>query len=438
MAERIFRTSNAPTLGMRGTHTWTANEKPDSFHEMILWLYPNGAAPLTAMLSKLKKVKESEPHFHWWTSKLPDKGITIASVYTDAALTTPVSAGAVGAGSVLYVPLSADFSKQMRAGHQGLLRQTTLHSEDINVKVIEVFRGTDTTSYAKCVTLAARTLTGVPNRFICIGNINPEGSVRPAAYSFNTTEYGNQQQIFRTALAQTRTDMGRKGRIGDSYKELKRGALEDHSIEMEWAFMFGEQSWNLGDNGMPERTTQGIVPFVRQYASSNVMDCARDSDFAGAAWDDFGIEALEKAIQQSFKWGKAKEKVVFCGAGALAGVQKAVKGASTYNIEAGTAQYGIQVVSLQSVFGKWQLILHPLWTHEPSQTNSLLAFEPSQLEYRFALDTKFEEDIHYGKGGGTGLDGKEEGYITEAGLSFYHPELFLYMENVGQDSLLSS
>ncbi|OQA14518.1 MAG: hypothetical protein BWY63_03152 [Chloroflexi bacterium ADurb.Bin360] len=103
-----------------------------------------------------------------------------------------------------------------------------------------------------------------------------------------------------------------------------------------------------------------------------------------------------------------------------------------------TAQYGIQVVSLQSVFGKWQFILHPLWTHEPSQTNSLLAFEPSQLEYRYALDTQFEEDIHYGKGGGTGLDGKEEGYITEAGLSFYHPELFLYMENVGQDSLLSS
>ena len=36
-------------LGMRGTGDWGTDVRPKNFREMILLLFPNGAAPLTAV-----------------------------------------------------------------------------------------------------------------------------------------------------------------------------------------------------------------------------------------------------------------------------------------------------------------------------------------------------------------------------------------------------
>jgi len=47
------------------------------------------------------------------------------------------------------------------------------------------------------------------------------------------------------------------------------------------------------------------------------------------------------------------------------------------------------------------------------------------------MDMHYEKDIYMGKGGGDGIDGIREGYITEGGLAIYHPELFVYASNVG-------
>lgn len=48
-------------LGMRGTGDWGTDERPKSWREMILFLYPNGSMPLTAMMSKMKNEKVSDP-----------------------------------------------------------------------------------------------------------------------------------------------------------------------------------------------------------------------------------------------------------------------------------------------------------------------------------------------------------------------------------------
>ena len=53
-------------LGIRGTGNWGTDERPKNFRETILRRTPNGSAPLTALLSKLKSQPVDDPEFSWW------------------------------------------------------------------------------------------------------------------------------------------------------------------------------------------------------------------------------------------------------------------------------------------------------------------------------------------------------------------------------------
>ena len=48
-------------LGMRGSGDWVTDQRPKNWREGILHLYPNGMAPLTAILSKMKEEKVDDP-----------------------------------------------------------------------------------------------------------------------------------------------------------------------------------------------------------------------------------------------------------------------------------------------------------------------------------------------------------------------------------------
>ena len=51
-------------LGMRGTGDFTVTgQRPENWREMILYLYPNGKAPLTAIMSMMKSEKTDDPIF---------------------------------------------------------------------------------------------------------------------------------------------------------------------------------------------------------------------------------------------------------------------------------------------------------------------------------------------------------------------------------------
>ena len=142
------------------------------------------------------------------------------------------------------------------------------------------------------------------------------------------------------------------------------------------------------------------------------------------------------AIQQSFLYGDAMEKLVLMGDGGMKAIQRMVKNNSMYTISGGESAYGINVNKLETPFGTWNLKRSARLTHESSHTNSAIVLEPKNLEYVYVDDTSFEPDVHFGKGGGTGRDGKEEGFLTEAGLEMHHPETFMYLSNLGVTNVL--
>ena len=82
-------------LGMRGTGDWATDQRPYNWRDAILMLYPNGDAPLTAIMAKMKSEKTDDPQYHWWTKGLPTQRATVTEVYYNATLANAYVSGAV-------------------------------------------------------------------------------------------------------------------------------------------------------------------------------------------------------------------------------------------------------------------------------------------------------------------------------------------------------
>ena len=429
-------------LGMRGTGDWVTDQRPKNWREMILRLYPNGTAPLTAILSKMKSEKTDDPEFNWWTKPFPSQRATITGIYTNVTLVTAYVSGGV-AGDYLYVKMSADDCKQFRVGHQVLLRDASDYSLDVVVKVTaRSLNGAS--SYITVKLLEADDNSGFAHDLsdadvaMIIGNINPEGGVMPSGISQDPEKFSNYTQISRTPLSITRTARETKLRTGDAYQEMKREALEIHSIEMEKNMLFGIKTEGTGDNGKPERTTEGILTFIRENAAANVNDFSLNPTYSGKDWTDVGggEDWLDSYLELLFRYGR-QEKLALAGSGALLGLNKLARAGSHFEISTATKAYGIKISEWVTPFGSISVKTHPLFSEEVTLRNSILLLEPENLKYRFITDTKF-----YGEGGSTAaagtnggrVDGSEEEFLTEYGLEFHHPSTMMFLNNVGVNS----
>lgn len=426
-------------LGMRGTGDWVENERPENWRQGILLLYPNGSAPLTAMLSKMGEERTTDPHFHWWTKSLADQAgsFTAGEIYTDAAMSSAYTSGGV-VGSILYVKVAEAVASEMRAGHQVLLRDASDFTVDVNAKVLEVSKN-GANSRIKIRLLEAdnnSTSHDLSNadRIIIVGNINPEGGPMPSAISYDPTEYENYTQIFRTPLSITRTARETTYRTGDKYKEMKREALELHSIEMEWSTLFGVKTLSTGDNGKPERTTQGIVNWLREFKSANVNDFRLNATYTGKAWTDVGGGEtwLDAMLEQVFRYGRA-EKLALAGSGAILGLTNLIKAGAHITWTVKETVYGITVTEWKTPFGTLYLKNHPLFTREPTMRNAMLITEPQEMKYKYITDTKFygEDEAKAASGTNSGrLDGTNEEFLTESGYEFHHPDVHAFLDGL--------
>lgn len=431
------RTDYVPTLGMRGSHTWSANENPDSWREGILFLYPNGSAPLTAILSKAKSRKETEPHFHWWTKTLSRRAGDISGVNMSNG--DPYTGGGKEGDSLRVDVSGVDLSNEIVRGQNVMLRVSTNHGADVVAKVSNVQRlpGGGVLDVTLLQDDTGNNLVNA-DRLLVISNSNPEGSVWPESVSYHPKEMENVQQIIRTPLRFTGTALNMKElRTGDQYKEAKREILEYHSIDIEQALLWGRMSQTIGYNGQPERTMRGVREFISLYNPDGEVDCARIPKYAGQSWDNFGEELLDNLMEQSFRFGKSTEKLCLAGNGVILGIQRVIKKSTTYTIQENTAEYGIKVMRLISPFGTWNFVRAPLFNHEPTNRHSMFVLDLDYLRFVYARDTDFWPDLYFGKGGPQGLDGKVEGFLTECSLELHHPELFMYISNVGRDSVLT-
>src|SRR6056297_1380860 len=194
-------------LGMRGTNDWTADQRPNSWRDQILYLYPDGDAPLTAMLSKLKSEKTDSPEFYWWTKTLSSVGVDVLGIYTDAVMTVAYAGGGA-TGNTVYVNLSAADVVRFRPGHQVLFRYSNDSTLDLVGKVTSRNENGANSSVGVMLledddnSTQTNDLSDV-DRLLVIGNINSEGAEMPQSIIKDPTKMYNFTQIWRTPLELT-------------------------------------------------------------------------------------------------------------------------------------------------------------------------------------------------------------------------------------------
>lgn len=430
-------------LGMRGNDDWVDDQRPMNWRQQIMYLYPNGMAPLTAILSMIGNESVDDPQFHWWTQEQSAVGGEVAGIYTLPDLSVAY-AGAGVAGDIIYAQITTALGNRVRAGHQILLRDASDYRVDVTGKVTDAIRGTANT------VLSVKLLEADDNSpdndltssdvFKIIGNINPEGGETPDAIALNPVKVYNLTQIQKTPLSITRTARQTKLRTGDQYQKMKSEALEMHSWEMELMFLWGIRTENIGDNGKPERTTMGVINFIRQYAPANCDDYTLNANYAGQTWAAGGEDWLKNMLEQVFRYG-AEEKLCLCGSGFLLGIDALAMTGGQVNLQPAQKVYGMQIREWITPFGSIQMKTHPLFSYDATTRNMGILLEPKEMTYRYVQDTTFygetSQKSHPEGYGQRRVDGTNEEYLTESGLEFGLPQKCALLNGVGLDNGLT-
>jgi len=433
-------------LGMRGTGDWVTGQRPMNWREQIMYLYPNGQAPLTAILSMMGSESVDDPQFHWWTQEQSAVGGAVSGVFTLPDLSAAYAGGGV-IGDVLYVRITTTLANRIREGHQILLRDSADYRVDIVGKIVGVVRGTIVSILSvklledddNSIDLGGTADLQTCDTFKIIGNINPEGGEMPDAIALNPVKVYNYTQIFRSALSMTRTALKTKLRTPEQRQKAKSECLEMHSWEMELAFLWGIRTENIGDNGKPERTTMGVINFIRQYAPLNCSDFTLDPTYAGQTWAQMGQAWLNIMLEQIFRYGAA-DKLVLCGSGFLMGIDALAQAGGVINLQPGAKTYGMEIRQWMTPFGVINMKTHPLFSYDATTRNMGVIIEPKELSYRYIDDTTFYGESsakqHAEGYGQRRIDGINEEFLTEAGLEFGLPQKCGILNGVGLDNEL--
>lgn len=387
--------------GLRHSGNFSADERPKSWRETILRLYPNGMAPLTGLTSAMKSSSVDDPEFNWFEKSLPTQRVEFsANLDTSQTAVGVVSgASALKAGHVLRVEATGE-----------LFRVTTDPTSDTSMTVTRAFTGAVA---ATAVDIA----TAIKYAHV-IGSAYEESSLAPTGINYDPTKRYNYLQIFRDTLEMSRTASKTRLRTGDQVKEAKRECLELHSIGMEKAFFWGQRmETTLG--GKPLRTTGGVISFID---SGNVVDNTDGT---------FTMTELEGWMKRIFDYGSS-EKMAFCGNQALLAINQCIRKNSTFDISSGIKEYGMTVSRLVCPFGELVLKTHPLF-NQLSQSgyntadSSLVVLDMKEIMYRHLAgdDTRYEKDLQE-----NGLDGMKAGYLSECGLEVHHPQSHFYIKGL--------
>jgi hypothetical protein len=420
--------------GLLGTGDWATDERPKSWRDGILYLNSNGSAPLTALTSKMPTSKVDDPEHNWWEKILPTQSVSVTGVYTNLNLSSAYADSGV-AGDVLYLKMAAADVTNFRKGHVVLMRDASKLDVDVVGKINGEPVVNGASSYIPVTLKEADDNGATTDLSDCdtvkvIGNANPEASLMPSAIHYPPSKRTNYAQIFRTPLDISRTARLTHLRTGDAYKVLKRECLELHAIEQEYAYIYGiPDGTSVGSNGKPERLTGGLRYFIKTYAASdNVNDFVVQES---ATWASKGEQWLDERCAYIFKYG-SNHKVAFCGSGALEGINRIAKLGGQINLTPQSRSYGLKVVEWATPAGVIDLIRHPLFSHDATDWNAMIIFEPRLLRFRYISDTTFGKDKDAGAGY-IGYDGTREGYLTEALLEIQHSETGGYLTSVGVD-----
>lgn len=436
-----------PLMGLRGSNDWATYQRPENWRQGIFYDNPNGAITISGLTGLLGSEKTDDGIFHWWSKSLPGQkatGTAGAMFYLDVGLATAytyaVQTTRGAASSTLYAKMTLAMAQEFKVGHQVAILDADQFDVRVNGKVIGInYNGTS--SYIAIRLLEADTTAATPSAtasiqscdtVMIIGSVYPDGSTAPRGIQYDPTEYYNHCQTFRTAVEMTRRANKMNLRTGDQKKEAKREALQLHGMEIEKALIYGLRTSNLGDNGKPEYTFDGIYNFLKRNNSGNILSFkyATGTAYAGKTWKEAGEDWLDEQLQTYFTYTDGNPFVV-CGAGAIGAINKLAKTYGNIALTPQSSAYGMKVLEWISPFGGLQFKTHPLLSRETSSVNTAIIFKPENIKWRVFDDTMYDPNLKV-----PGFDGTVEGWLTDIGPEFHHSAQFMVLHDLGVDNIV--
>lgn len=388
--------------GLRGTGDWGTDERPKNFRETILWRNPNGQTPITGLLSKMADEKTDDPEFAWWEEQLN----AVRLILNGAMPTTTTTVVVVTANALLLVPgdvlLAENAAADLAVSPFEIMTVNGVASDT----TFDVLRAQAGSSAAALINSAGLTR---------IGTVWGEGDNSPNVSARNPTKIRNYTQIFKTAYEITRTAAKTYARTGDPIKNDKKRRMFDHSVNLEFAFIFGLafESVTGGAKSKPKRFTAGL----RSFITTNV------TVFTTTPTETTFLNAVQPVFDYD-GGGAGSERIMFCGNGALTSLNKLAKAGMQVRVDEVVKLYGMDLQRWIVPQGTFMMRSHPLLNTHARYTNSIFILDPSALKYRYLDDTFFKDNVQQ-----PDADETKGYWLTECGLEIHHERTMAYLGN---------
>jgi hypothetical protein len=371
---------------------------------MILFLNPNGSAPLYALTSKAKTESVDDPEFSWWeeTNTICRLNVNGALDNNPATVNVVVSSGALQLipGDLLYVEPATEVA--------------TFTEEHLRVVSVS-----SDTNFVVQRAAAGSTIANIGNglKLLRVGNAQSEGNLSVASSSTNPTKYNNYCQIFKTSYQITKTALATKFRTGDPKKNEQKRKSFQHSEKIEQSLLFGvpNETVDASNGNMPLRYTMGL----RNFITTNRKVYTADPTIASFINDVSPVFDFEAG-------SAGNERIIFAGNGALNWLNQLVKSDASTRIQFDKVVefYGMRLSRFIMPQGTVYIKTHPLMNVHPVYTYSMFVVNPSGIIYRplKGRDTKLESGIEPND-----ADYIKDQWITECGFEFHFERTMAYI-----------
>jgi hypothetical protein len=173
--------------GLRGTGDWGTDERPKNFREMILWLNPNGTAPIFALSSRAPKETTDDPEFAWWAEP-NDQIRLVVNGALGSADTTVVVQGTDPSSSSLGVNYGSALN--LKPGDILLVEPSAETSSFTHELLLVTQAGSSATQFGVQRGFAGSSAASISDtsNLLLIGSAYAEGTTSPQATSRNPGE----------------------------------------------------------------------------------------------------------------------------------------------------------------------------------------------------------------------------------------------------------
>lgn len=319
-------------IGLLSSASAPQNLNALSFAQAITRLMPNGTAPLFGLTSLLKDESASNIEHGYFSKTMIFPSVTSSAT----ALATDTSITVAAYDNI--VP--GDLLMNERTSEIVLVTALT------SATVLAVTRAVGTVA-------AAAVNSGDVWR--TVGNAFEEGSVRPSAVAIIAERYVNNTQIFRNSWAVTKTAAAIPQIAGAGYvSESKQDCAALHAMAIEKALFFGQKFMGTR-NGQPFHTMEGIIPRVNAAASGNITTLGATTN-----WTQLEA-ALDKTLETVTDPKGGNIRTMFVGGTARRVIHNIARLNSTYQITTNETAWGLQIDTIRTPRGTFEMIEHPLF-----------------------------------------------------------------------------